>query len=280
MEVYYRFQYLHIQDLWPASDEELSHYAHQVRLLWNADVPEPLRSVLMEMSLAMEPLERIVSRTPSAIIQVCLLRTKLFRDCEDDQIRDSRDIKSWPQGQGVFLCRDRALLIQKLADTLLQCEYALQAFVTGTKARRAQWEQVLAFARAENDAYSSLYWGTRRLAARSRKFGLLSPTQFTAAEQYLRQLQQAIPAVETLPLKSLLDTSTRLSVLVHLYVALRCYGPSKDDGYTEDAVYYAMAEILMGFGIEKRAKTVAPSLYRFLTRHLPSLKTRRARHSS
>ncbi len=281
MEPHYQFQYLRVRELWPESDEELSHYAVLVRFPGQDDVPEPLRGVLTAMARSVQSLEVAVSSNPNTILQVCLLRTDLFRGCEIEQIRDIRAISWSTEGQDIFVCRDRARLIETLAEALLSYEYQRRSLITSDRERREQLEQIADRLAQESAAYAHQHWRNPRLRAESRKQGKLPPAQFEDyVVPYITQLKQALPPLEPFPNTQKIATATRLGLLSRLFVAFRQYCPSKDEEYTEDALYHAMAGILVQFGLEKPGplKTVTDRIYKFLTRHLPSLKTRRARH--
>jgi hypothetical protein len=88
---------------------------------------------------------------------------------------------------------------------------------------------------------------------------------------------QALADAETSPRTS--ASETRVDLLERLVVAFRHYGPSRDEGYTDDALYHALGAMLVQVGLEKPdpLRTVAHRLYSFLTDHRPHLKSRRPR---
>jgi hypothetical protein len=91
MEPHWPFHYLPMPDCWP--------------LLYTGITAEGLHRNSIEL-------------TPYGIIQICVLQTTPFHECDDDKIREARCIRPRP----FYTCDNRPLLIQDLAQALLDLD--------------------------------------------------------------------------------------------------------------------------------------------------------------
>src|SRR5215475_8819453 len=87
MDLPHRFQYLSIETLWPHEEREQSILA------------------------GAQPL------SPLVVLNICIRRLRLFRDCPESHIRDVR-VEETHQAQRDFPCRDRERLIGRIAVAL------------------------------------------------------------------------------------------------------------------------------------------------------------------
>jgi len=133
MEPPYQFQFLDIQQCWPASEQDLLRYVEKIRpSRAPTPIPAPGRPLsyyaLPTLLSYSEPASFNLGTTtqaelsPHSVLQVCLLTMTPFQGGTDNGLQDTRDITYSAQHSPIFRCANRPLLIETLADALLKYE--------------------------------------------------------------------------------------------------------------------------------------------------------------
>jgi hypothetical protein len=276
--------HLDIQSCWPNSEADVVRYTQQVTprgreahaaqvpesTTSTATAPEPVRDwVLKSLGQIFRPNENKEDVLgPNGVLQVCLLAMEPFQGCRIEEIRDGR-IPITDLSQRTFPCQNRPLLIEALAEALLNYEESLCHLTEDQRTLPGYFKEGLDRVTVGVKFYADLC--ARRV---------LHDKPVTPAS-VMRNLNNVTKALEALPPAVYQQEAERIKqaykeqLLLAMCDAFQRYGPPAPH-YRKAVVHYSLAVILRRLGIEQApnheqiASRISKRLARVERAHRPS----------
>jgi hypothetical protein len=183
-----------------------------------------------------------VMLSPHGLLQIALQRIHPFRQCSDAEVEDRR--VEPVEGKR---CRDRPLLLERLADALLAYEDTIQALEADAQGMPVRMREALSIL----DLAADVYFDAR--ARRTLPTPPLKPPlrrqQVTEARQTYENIKQALTPDAWLKAAGILSTYYQTQLALRMRDAFHAYGPPLR-AFRNESIDYAIALILWHFKVE------------------------------
>jgi hypothetical protein len=184
---------------------------------------------------------------PLAVLNICVRRHCLFRDCPASHIRDVRETN---RAQWNFRCQNREQLIHEITFALSEYNTDMTEWDSWEQTKFEERLQWLTTMRQEGQTFQRWFKRRGRWDDRISRSGRRSGTALPHALDVVESFYQSWSKVFALSPRYQRRACQR--AISKLYASFITYGPLRGERptYPDEALYAAIYSILVAFGVE------------------------------